>query len=49
MWKAIDAFFEAMDKIESDGSLILNELFMNAIFDKIYKDEGGNPCPHPPL
>ncbi|KAL7503011.1 hypothetical protein ACHAXN_000861, partial [Cyclotella atomus] len=43
MWKAIDAFFEAMDKIESDGSLILNELFMNAIFDKIYKDEGGNP------
>jgi hypothetical protein len=49
MGKAIDAFYEAMDKIESDGSLILNELFMNAIFDKIYKDEVGNPCPLPPL
>jgi hypothetical protein len=49
MGKAIDAFYEAMDKIESDGSLILNEQFMNAIFDEIYTDDEGNRCPLPPL
>ncbi len=49
MGKAIDALYEAMDKIESDGSLILNELFMNAIFDEIYEDDDGKPCPLPPL
>jgi hypothetical protein len=49
MGKVIDAFYEAMDNIESDGSLILNEQFMNFIFDEIYEDEDGNLCPLPPL
>ena len=32
MGKAIDALHDALMKIESDGSLFLNEEFMNQIF-----------------
>jgi hypothetical protein len=49
MGKAIDALYDAMAAIQDDGSLYLNEDFMNSIFDKIYIDDDGNPAPLPPL
>ena len=49
MGKAVDALYDAMNSIKHDGSLYLNENFMNSIFDKIYTDENGNPAHLPPL
>jgi hypothetical protein len=49
MGKAIDALYDAMTAIRDDGSLYLNEDFMNSIFDKIYINDDGNPAPLPPL
>ncbi len=49
MGKAVDALYDAMMSIQQDGSLFLNEDFMNSIFDKLYTDEHGNPAPLPPL
>ena len=49
MGKAIDALHDAMVVIESDGSMFLNENFMNSIFSQIHKKEDGTLGPLPPL
>ena len=49
MGKAIDALHDALMKIESDGSLFLNEEFMNQFFSLIHEDGEGNPAPLEPL
>ena len=47
--KAIDALYNASVQIEQDGTLYLNEKFMNDIFNEIYTDQDGNDIPLPPL
>ena len=49
MGKAIDALYNASVQIEQDGTLYLNEKFMNDIFNEIYTDQDGNDIPLPPL
>ena len=49
MGKVIDALHDAMIKIEEDGSLFLDEEFMNGIFHSIHTDDDGNSVPLPPL
>ena len=47
--KAIDALETALIKIQDNGSLYLDESFMNAIFSKIHTDEEGRNIPLGPL
>ena len=49
MGKAIDALYNASVQIEQDGTLYLDEKFMNEIFNEIYTDQDGNDAPLPPL
>ena len=39
MGKAIDAIHDIMVTIENDGSMFMDENFMNSIFNNIYTDE----------
>ena len=49
MGKAIDAIYNAMVTAENNGSMFLDEEFMNSIFNNIYTDEDGNYGPLEPL
>lgn len=49
MGKAIDSLERALEHIELDGKLYLDEDFMNEIFDDIYVDDDGNAAPLAPL
>jgi len=49
MGKAIDAIHDIMVTIENDGSMFMDENFMNSIFNNIYTDEDGNDGPLEPL
>ena len=49
MGKAVDALHDAMVEIEKDGSLYLNEDFMDGIFVAIYENDDGTLGPLPPL
>ena len=49
MGKSIDAIHDVMVTIENDGSMFMDENFMNSIFNNIYTDEDGNDGPLEPL
>ena len=49
MGKAIDALHDALIDFEQDGSLCLNEEFINQLFSTIHMDKAGNPAPFEPL